>query len=210
MATLASQKHSGNDSRPLPHQELSFQKLLMSGKVQVAETVAWIVFRRKLNARATKSSGWLGNAGLRKRENQNQKQRQVPFVLGLCASGVHHWQTTKLTKIVILMMKKSSWMGMFVNLICSGTKRWKLNAIGILKMNKFNLWFSLAATNVLKLNVSFTNEVLDCTRWTTSQQTAMETSAEKGWMLEDLMATSLTWHSVQDWIQPVNHVQVSR
>ena len=95
----------------------------MSGKVQVAETVAWIVFRRKLNARATKSSGWLGNAGLRKRENQNQKQRQVPFVLGLCASGVHHWQTTKLTKIVILMMKKSSWMGMFVNLICSGTKR---------------------------------------------------------------------------------------
>ena len=51
--------------------------------------------------------------------------------------------------------------------------------------------FSLAGKDALELNVCFTSEVLEVTRWTTAQQTAMETSAEKGKMRENLTATIL-------------------
>ena len=75
----------------------------------------------------------------------------------------------------------------FVDRICSGTQKSLLRDA---KKSK-SLCFSLAAKDAPELNVCFTSEVLEVTRWTTAQQTAMETSAEKGKMLENLTATIL-------------------
>ena len=63
---------------------------------------------------------------------------------------------------------------------------------------------------LLEVNVFFTSEVLAVTGWTTGQQTALETSVEKEFMLENPTASTLIRHSVQNSIQQANLVQLFR